>query len=268
MKMSQVNLLTIHFPFTMLNLMGESSNRSKIGTLLIVGVIIIVLLIVLNQLKIINLANPKSLLTVNKQNQIKGGEVSSQLQVRAQKAGYKLVYQGDSVDLVGRTVLADGKRSEELFPEKFGWQSQINRGLNLSDYSMGFGIFKEFKQIAGSKDVYIYLTNPSSKSTETSTLIGRINEKTVLNVQELNYGFRNRGVSPISQFDLFNKIAKDKLKKILKPGDVVEIYTIPLTRDEAKSKKRLIMVDSVGNPYAFSIAIRRFGGIDQVGLEL
>ena len=203
------------------------------------------------------------------------------LSEKASKAGYKIAYNGDSKDTTGRSILAEGKRSEELFPEKFWWAAEINNELKLINFPSGFGVFKEWKQIPGSSDLYIVLNNPDSKSvedktldariststTEVSTYSGKINP-TLLLVDDLDYGFKNKKVNSTEEFGKFGKIDRTILDKIIKPGDIIQVFTIPLNEKDVKANKSLFLTDEKKFPYLFSVTVRRFGGLEELKKEL
>ncbi|OGH05255.1 MAG: hypothetical protein A2W22_01385 [Candidatus Levybacteria bacterium RBG_16_35_11] len=210
-----------------------------------------------------------------------GQLVSQSLSEKASKAGYKIAYSSISNDTTGRGIIAEGKRSEELFPENFWWKVETNSTLNLTDFPTGFGVFKEWKQIDGSNDFYIILSNPISKSTEDKKLEARIStstakigtysatiKPTLLLVDNLDYGYKNKQVNPSSQFNPLVSIDKKTLDKIIKPGDIIQVFTIPLNEKDAKASKRLILTDENHTPYAFSIVVRRFGGLEELKKEL
>jgi len=196
---------------------------------------------------------------------------------KAQKAGYKIAWDGNPKDTTGRSIVAEGKRSQELFPDNFYWTIERNAKLKLTGYPVGMGVFKEWVKIPDSNDYYIVLNNPLSKSADTTELGARIiitssgpgaAKPTNLTVENLDYGFKNKNVAFSQSYGQFAGIDKSTLDKIIKPGDVITIYTIPLNEEQAKVNKTLMLTDNRGIPYALTVAIRRFGGLVELKKEL
>ena len=188
------------------------------------------------------------------------------LEAKAEKAGYYIIWQGDSNDTTGRTILASKERIKDRgFPDQFGY---------LNYQTAAIGLFKSFEKIPSGNDYYMTLENPINQqqikiriSTSVPTLDGSAPEFAIDNldtVRSTNSGFFEK------LFD-FSGLDKDleKIQKIIKQGDVIYagLHTV-LIVDKGEIKDAKISKDENGIIYADGIVLRRFGGSIQIAKEL
>lgn len=206
---------------------------------------------------------------------------NNSLKEKAKSAGWKIAWVGDKNDTSGRTILAEGQRSEELLPDNFYWTLENNKELKLTGLAQGMGVFEKWEKIPNSKDYYMILKNPHSKLVATNKLTARIIiddikistktavvRPTVLAVENLDYGFKNKTVAFAKDYARFADISDNVLNKIIKPGDVVVIYPIFLNQEQMKAQKQLNLIDEKKIPYALTVFVRRFGGKETTLSEL
>jgi hypothetical protein len=242
---------------------------------LVIGlIIVIVILVILNQLKILNLTN---LFSAKVGTEKSGSVINAQLSEKAKKAGWEIAWQGDTKDTTGRTIMAKGKRSEELLEDKFYWTRVDNVELKLVGFSQGMGTFDRWEKINNSKDQYLILKNPLTKSSwkEDEQLGVRVifeNSKTGTEstdfkitqvvIENLDYGFKNKTASSSLLYGYFKDLDQQTIDKLIKPGDIVAVYPVFLDIETAKREKSLMQLDKNKTPIAQTVLIRRFGGRD------
>lgn len=211
--------------------------------------------------------------------------VSPKLQERARKAGYRLVWQGDPKDEVGRTVLFGTERSvnNHYYDIGFGWwfSPEINTIEGAPAVSIR-GIFRGWIKPPGidrnQQDTYMLIFHPVLKK-EFLIRLGdskKYKSPPTLVIDNLNfggdsvspeaYGTIHSFLTPKSQYgyDKGPVLTIDmvtQLDKIIQPGDVIE----PFGRG---GKSNLPFRDDYGVFIADLVYLRRFGGIEQMKKEL
>ena len=187
------------------------------------------------------------------------------LAARAEAAGYRIIFQGNSHDTTGRTVLHEGRgeRSDGAgaFPAVYKGAQDIWRLI---------GVFKGWEEIANSKDRYIKLYDPledrdlplARVAFEESGLFKGRFYATSLAVANLDYGPENPAISPADKLGSVMDWEIKDLDRIFKPGDVILVTLVFGTEGEG------ILRDNEGKPLVGWLVIRRFGGKAQVEKEL
>lgn len=232
----------------------------------ILGIALVVILIVVGAVLANNFLNNKPL-QIFEDNSVEG---------KAKKAGYDISWIGDKNDKTGRTMLAKGRRSEELLEDKFLWTMEIDEVHKLQAPILGIGIFDHWESVIDSDDKYIVLTNPLSKFSIKARIVFEEQEAsskagffkaTQLVLENLDYGYKNQKASYSFSIGKFSD-GNLNLDKILKKGDVVSAYTIFLDEETRKTKKQMIIFDDQKIPVIGVLMIRRFGGIEQLNKEI
>jgi len=246
-----------------------------------IGLLFVVIILgVLDSLKIINLfPNKNNSLNLSGQTP-KEKIVNPVLASEAKKAGYSIVWGGNIADTTGRTVLASSQRTYENYKDVFGW-SQADFGGH-SDFGRGVGIFKEWQAISGSKDFYVVLENPLTQQeftarilVEKSDLSSPFEDKQLMGGNRTRLEVENLNITDPKSSKMFQRIGFfynldiKIINEIIKPGDVVAVYTIPLSSSEIKSSSdTFIKMDKNSVPAIVSLTIRRFGGKSEIDKEL
>jgi hypothetical protein len=194
---------------------------------------------------------------------------------------YEIAYHGDKNDKSGRTVLAQGQRAMGLLPDRFGWTTVYNEKLKINGYSQGMGVFIRWKKIDGSNDRYLFFENPNGNTQSDKWFGVRIVfepkltnsaastfKPTQFSVENLDYGYYTKSVSPSTPLGYLKDFTDEKLSKILRYGDVVAIYPEFLDLDTAKQVGSLSQKDEKGATVAMRLLIRRFGGRETILSEL
>lgn len=244
---------------------------------IVLGLLLFILaLFTLNYFRIISLSSLYSELSILPQKELSVGE-------KAKTAGYYIVWQGDPNDTTGRTILASSNRKLNDHPDDFGWSNSINyNDPNKQDFYRGMGIFKGWENILNSKDTYMVLIDPVKKTeikvrilkdkksvpplTNDNNFGG--NNMTRLFIENLNYGPSNQSINSSERFDYFLNISSSALNKLIKIGDVVIIYTLPLSMEEAAKSNFQAKRDEKDQPIALNVVIRRFSGKAEVTNEI
>jgi hypothetical protein len=245
----------------------DGSKKAKLVVIVIIfGVVILaIILYILNYFRIINIANLSSQKAAKKitHHYIIGSDVKENnlAKVKAEKAGYKVVFitLKHKEDSTGRYILASKERIVNGWTDNLGWQEKDN-------ISMATGMFWNFIEIKNSKDKYITLLDPKNnikillRVIYEANVYKEVEDGTVLNVSNLDFGPLNNKIIPIDKMDFFNKLSDNQLNKIIKLGDVITVL-VPMLNNE-------VIADKDGNPVAQEIGVRRFGGISQINMEL
>jgi hypothetical protein len=253
---------------------GEASSFDKptkrTGPL-IIGVILglsffIIIFFILNHFKILNFTLP--FFPTNKNIVQFGSAISQPLQDKAKKAGYQIVWQGSSTDTTGRSVLLSKERVKtEQFPsDQFGY---------LNDHTSFIGLVKEFEKIEKSNDYYLVINDPvigwDIKTRLTAKKVAPGNNTTKFAIDNLSNAISSNSANSCFE-NLFDYTGttpnREKIQKIIKPGDVVHVFFKAVLKFEnGIVKDTLITKDENGVGYADFVILRRFNGKDQIYKE-
>lgn len=241
---------------------------------IVVGLVFfIIVLVILNYTNIINLSD---ILHKNSSVKLPSAKPSQgpalAIQDKLKKAGYDIVWVEDRSDPTGRTILASNERQFNGFSESFGWTNSTSyTDPKKLDYYRAMGIFKGWENIPNSKDKYIVLTNPNSKEEIGVRIMIDKNSDgmtTGLFVDDLSNGPKKQSVNALEKFDSFSNISSSVLNTLFKTGDVVTVYTLPLSIEEKPTSNFQAKRDANLKPIALSVVIRRFGGKEEVKNEI
>ena len=242
-----------------------------------------IVIAVLSYFNVINIIpnSDKIVLKTTIQNLRKPARGLKLTRLKAERAGYRVAFEmisiGNETDVSGRHILASKERVINGWIDKFGWQNN-----NASGGARLIGVFKEWKEIKGSKDHYaVFETYPGfseysvrinfegqsigSKDVGSSTTKYY---KTVLEVDDLNYGPLNSGIKPIEVVGNLGAFQEVEIDKIIKINDVIAIDGIVNLTAAKNDKDMRLVMDENNVPIAKNLQIRRFGGIETVREEL
>jgi hypothetical protein len=214
--------------------------------------------------------------------------VSPSLQKKAQAVGYKLVYQGDPFDRVGRTVLVSETRKDAGGFYDFWGDEEVwwKTGKLYGIYGVGF--FQGWEEIENSEDRYMIVSGPKNQG-RLKLRVSLVSWEEWFENEDLEYGPTKLAVDNLNILNDVDTVAYstegfhvslgyvadfglDQLEKILKKGDVVAFSgrfqfsngDIPLM----ENGQPVILTDESGVPILSNLILRRFGGIEQLGEEL
>jgi len=252
----------------------------------------ILVLLTLNYFRIISLSFLHSTLSVLPQKeQIANKNTSTKNQgvliaeEKAKKAGYSVAWAGDTEDGSGRAILASEERKYEELYDSFGWTYMNKYNLEKPDLFRGIFTFRKWEKIANSNDYYAIMINPIDsneykarilvdKSYLSSAIYSQLNEfdnlggnRTRLEIENLNYGNLNLKIKNIERIGFFFELKEEEITKIIKPGDIVTVFMIPVSETEAKQNKYQIRRDKNNNPVIISFIVRRFNGKNSIDLN-
>ncbi len=241
---------------------------------IILGLIFIfIILLVLNYFNAINIFSyfkkNQELLSFQKQT-IKSSEL---VYPKAQKAGYKIYFEIVSKenprDESGRYILASSKRIVNGWIDKFGWQEAVVSAIP----TRGTGAFVGWESIDDSKDRYIVFRDVINSEEFKARVIYEnpisykgIEDKTLLNVDNLEYGPLNNSIEPIEKIDYISEISDFNLDKIINKDDIITVF-VPRFKNNNGSESANIQ-DENNVLIAQSVEIRRFGGLKSISSEL
>ncbi len=213
---------------------------------------------------------------------------------RAEKAGYKIAYNGDSSDKTGRAILADGVRNKISLADSFGWKNVYYPEIKKEERAYFTGLFKGITTLDKSKDLYLTLEAPdestdlknyefNSKNAivttirvlagdpEFSSISADLNTEgkgnTLLAVENLDVG-KKTGGKEIEGIVDFEKISKPNLEKLFKKGDVITVYLLKYPESLTFKNRTIVIYDKNHIPLASIVSIRRFGGMEQIYKEV
>lgn len=220
--------------------------------------------------------------------------VSPALQAKAQQAGYKLIYQGDPGDTVGRTVIASGRQVDEK-----DWTTE-DLGFGRAGIKIR-GLFKAWvpnPNDPNQKDiVYALLQDPVTKKEFTVAVQLFMFDPNQFDprptwfiVDDLNRGPEYLGERSViagyplssdlvptpddhpnvkskklTDFPTFNDLLREKgleLTNLVQPGDYV-IARMQVAEVDEQSRQNKYRLDELGAGRSISITVRRFGGLEQ-----
>ena len=254
----------------------DSSNAKKallnfefgIGGILFGLIFFILILFVLNYFRVLSLSFIYSKLSILPQRELTVDE-------KAQKAGFKIAWKGQTEDGSGRAILGSKERNSYGFIDKFGWQERIIYKKFTAPRVL-MGLFEEWEKILGSNDYYMTLINPENNvkykvrilidKTYLSSAVGTKDLNggniTALWVEDLSLKDSPDSEKNIVRLGFFRNFSTDFLAKKIKKGDVIKAWSIPLSESEIKAKDNVntntIRKDNNGYPVINSVLIRRF----------
>ena len=213
------------------------------------------------------------------------GGVSPLMAAKAFKSGYRLVYQGNYFDTVGRTVLADKSRyTVEFFDDLGGGGPNIDvlpwwaNDKGLDDRIYGVGVFKQWEDVPESDDKYIVLNGPKGGGELKLRFIVKQGGERFASYQStfcvedlsLNYNdFVKMKFQPVNvPLGYFNDFSEEERDRSLKAGDVVG-FILNFSGKMIRSTpiRAEILEDNQGVPVISSLVLRRFGGESKLNLE-
>lgn len=203
------------------------------------------------------------------------------LDEKAKKAGYEIIWRGNKNDTSGRSILVSRKRQVGDLPDQFGWTTTRFYDQK-EDLYKGMGVFKSWEKIPSSNDFYAVLYNPLEQKdfkvrilVDKSLLSSAVGSKdlhggnrTRLEIENLDYGPNNLSAKLAERIDLFFQLKQDTINNFVKAGDIITIFTIPLSLEEARNSKTIIRKDTNDIPAVISFIVRRFGGKNTIDQEL
>lgn len=212
------------------------------------------------------------------QTRVKKTTISIQRE-KAKLAGYEVIWEGDPNDFTGRTILTSKAHSDGDWVDKFGW-TNASFGTTATDIYRGMGTFSRWEKLSKSNDFYAVLFDPNLKKefkarilVDKSLLSATVGLQTPnganltrLIVENLDYGPNNKSIKFSEKIGNFYELKKETLNKIIKKGDVVTVYTIPVSLNPKAGP--FIRRDENNIPAIISFMIRRFGGKEQLEKEL
>ncbi len=215
------------------------------------------------------------------------GGVSPLMAVKAFRAGYGLVHQGNYFDMVGRTVMADKSRyTPSLFDDLGGGANRVNEppwwenSNGLANRIYGAGIFKKWEEIGGEKDRYLFLTDPYGAGEIKFRLIfepkaeffGRFHS--VICIDDLDFGSQElealgSGGKPVFMpLGYLSDFSPEEIERIFQPGDVVGFLLRYSGEPQGMPLKGEISTDGSNISVISSLILRRFGGQSQLEKDL
>ncbi|MCL4354031.1 hypothetical protein M1349_00995 [Patescibacteria group bacterium] len=232
-------------------------------------VFFILILVILNYTSVINLSDLLSLIQKNAVNKLP--QKVSIIEKKAKAAGYSIIWQGDKSDISGRTVLVSQERKFNGYSDSFGWTNSTSYSdPNKQDFYKAMGVFQGWESIAKSKDKYIILINPNNKEEIKARIMIEKNPEgmiTGLFVDNLNNNSKQPNNSS-EKIDSFSNISSNTLNKLIKIGDVVIAYMLPLSIEKEVKTNFQAKRDINLKPITLSIVIRRFGGKAEIKNEI
>lgn len=266
------------------NNVGTSKNNSVknvefgIGGILLGLVFVATVLFTLNYFNILNLPfnlphqkiisrQPASTYSRNNTIILAGSKkVSPTLEAKAEKAGYKIIWQGNENDTTGSTILASKERVKDIgFQDQFGY---------LNHQTVAIGEFKNLEKIAYNKDYYLTLNDPIKheeiKLRISPEVYAPDASSVIFVVDNLNKAKATGSFSIEKLFDFSGSENNlKKIKTIINQGDIIYAgLHITLIGDKTGITREDIKKDKNGYIYIDSITLRRFGGKKQVDKEL
>lgn len=226
------------------------------------------------------------------------------LKAKANQAGYTLIYQGDSNDTVGRTVIAKGRRPSEsknwtLEDNGFGRAGAYARGIfkawvpDPSDPLQKERIYALFQDPATKKEfvvsLHIFPANLinvfSSENAPTRFAVDDLNNGPAIiqqKIQEAGFDISTfmlptaddpptrKWRRPIEFPTIYDLVRKQGLNflDLVKPGDYVVMGMDCAYVDETITKDYVYRVNSLGISTAGTFTVRRFGGEKQWQSEI